>query len=61
MATTKIWAVKSRLDHVLSYAEDKEKTENKEWSKVDYQSMRDVMDYFISKRRRRTLRMKRKE
>ena len=48
MATTKIWAVKSRLDHVLSYAEDKEKTENKEWSNVDYQSMRDVMDYAMN-------------
>ena len=48
MATTKIWAVKSRLDHVLGYAEDKEKTENAEWSKVDYQSMRDVMDYAMN-------------
>ena len=48
MATTKIWAVKSRLDHVLGYAEDKEKTANAEWSKVDYQSMRDVMDYAMN-------------
>ena len=45
MATTKIWPVKTRLDHVLRYAEDKQKTENAEWNKVDYQSMRDVMDY----------------
>ena len=28
MATTKIWAVKNRLGHVLQYAEDAEKTEN---------------------------------
>ena len=48
MATTAIWAVKSRLGHVLSYAENKEKTANAEWSKVDYQSMRDVMDYAMN-------------
>ncbi|MDO4853049.1 MAG: relaxase/mobilization nuclease domain-containing protein [Clostridia bacterium] len=48
MATTKIWAVKSRLDHVLQYAENEEKTINAEWSKVDYQSMRDVMDYAMN-------------
>lgn len=48
MATTKIWAVKNRLGHVLQYAEDAEKTENVEWSNVDYQSMRDVMDYAMN-------------
>lgn len=48
MATTKIWAVKNRLGHVLQYAEDTEKTENAEWSRVDYQSMRDVMDYAMN-------------
>ena len=48
MATTAIWAVKSRLGHVLAYAKDAEKTENKEWSNVDYQSMRDVMDYAMN-------------
>ena len=48
MATTKIWAVKTRLDHVLRYAENEEKTLNRAWSKVDYQSMRDVMDYAMN-------------
>jgi hypothetical protein len=48
MATTKIWAVKSRLGHVLDYAKDAEKTENAAWSEVDYQSMRDVMDYAMN-------------
>lgn len=48
MATTKIWAVKNRLGHVLQYAEDAEKTENAEWSHVDYQAMRDVMDYAMN-------------
>lgn len=45
MATTKIWAVKTRLDHVLRYAEDKMKTENADWSKIGDPSLRDVMDY----------------
>ena len=45
MATTKIWPVKTRLDHVLRYAEDKMKTENVDWSKIGDPSLRDVMDY----------------
>ena len=48
MATTKIWAVKNRLGHVLQYAEDEEKTANQEWNSIDYQSMRDVMDYAMN-------------
>lgn len=45
MATTKIWPVKTRLDHVLRYAEEESKTENADWSKVGDPSLRDVMDY----------------
>lgn len=45
MATTKIWAVKTRLDHVLRYAEDEGKTENADWNKIGDPSLRDVMDY----------------
>lgn len=48
MATTKIWAVKCRLGHVLQYAEDEEKTANQAWNSIDYQSMRDVMDYAMN-------------
>ena len=48
MATTSIWAVKSRMDHVIDYAENQDKTRNEQWSKVDYQSMRDVMDYAMN-------------
>ena len=48
MATTKIWAVKSRMDHVLEYAENEEKTRNEKWNDVDNQSMRDVMDYAMN-------------
>ena len=28
MATTKIWKVQKRLDHVIDYATDEEKTKN---------------------------------
>jgi len=45
MATTKIWPVKTRLDHVLRYAEDEDKTENADWSKIGDPSLREVMDY----------------
>lgn len=48
MATTSIWAVKSRMDHVLNYAKNEDKTRNNAWSEVDYQTMRDVMDYAMN-------------
>ena len=47
MATTKIWAVKSRVDHVLDYAMNEDKTAAN-WSDVDLQTMRDVMDYAMN-------------
>ena len=48
MATTRIWAVKSRPDHVLDYATNPGKTANPAWSKGEYQTMRDVMDYAMN-------------
>ena len=48
MATTRIWAVKSRADHVLDYATNPDKTANPAWSKDEYQTMRDVMDYAMN-------------
>jgi hypothetical protein len=45
MATTKIWSIKGRLDHVLDYAENEDKTVNPDYSGVDVQGLRDVMDY----------------
>lgn len=45
MATTSLWAIKGRTDHVLDYAMNPEKTENPSWSKTDFQTLRDVMDY----------------
>ena len=47
MATTSLWAVKSRVDHVLDYATNKEKTDPR-WSKTDLETMRDVMDYAMN-------------
>ena len=45
MATTKLWKITQRLDHVLNYAGDKEKTENIVYLENDLQELRDVMDY----------------
>lgn len=45
MATTSLWEIKGRADHVLDYAMNPEKTENPNWSKLDVQTLRDVMDY----------------
>jgi len=47
MATTSIWAVKSRVDHVLDYATNEQKTDRR-WSEKDLQAMRDVMDYAMN-------------
>lgn len=43
--SAKVWSVKSTLGHVIEYAADGTKTANPQWSKSEYQSMRDVMDY----------------
>jgi hypothetical protein len=45
MATTKIWSIKGRLDHVLDYAGNEDKTKNPDYSDSDIQALRDVMDY----------------
>lgn len=48
MATTKIWDVRGRLDHVIDYAKNLEKTENPDYSKADLQGLRDVMNYALN-------------
>ena len=48
MATTRIWKVDNKLPRVLEYAKNSEKTGNPKWSKTDYQTMRDVMDYAMN-------------
>ncbi len=42
MATTKIWSVKGRIDRVISYASNPDKTL---YNEEDIQVLRDVMDY----------------
>lgn len=48
LATTKLWKVVKRMDHVIDYAEDKSKTKNLEF-KNNYEiwvnDLKDVIDY----------------
>ena len=50
MATTKIWKVQKRLDHVIDYATNKEKTKNNysEYGMDEFDSIRQVMTYATS-------------
>ena len=47
MATTKIWKVQKRLDHVINYATNEEKTKNNysEYGMDEFDSIRRVMTY----------------
>lgn len=45
MATTAIWDVNDRLDRVLSYAANPEKTENLNFSSPGFQGLRSVLEY----------------
>ena len=45
MATTAIWDVKGRLDKVVNYAKNPDKTDASLYSKSDLQGLGDVMDY----------------
>lgn len=45
MATTKIWDIRGRLDRVVDYAKNPDKTRNKNYDEADVQALRDVMDY----------------
>lgn len=47
MAVSKLWAVTDRLDQVLDYATNPEKTEKSKsrYSEADYQALRDVLAY----------------
>ena len=48
MAVTKIWKIKGRLDSVISYAGDPEKTCDTNYTDSDLQALRDVMDYAVN-------------
>ena len=43
MAVTKLWKVSVRLDQVLDYTTNPEKTANPEYSAEDYQALKDVL------------------
>ncbi|MCM1565172.1 MAG: relaxase/mobilization nuclease domain-containing protein [Dehalobacter sp.] len=45
MATTAIWDVKDRLDRVINYAVNSQKTENLYFSNPDFQGLRNVLEY----------------
>lgn len=45
MATTKIWDIKGRVDTLINYAANPEKTEGKSYSEKQIQALHDVMDY----------------
>ncbi len=45
MATTKIWDIKGRVDTLINYAANPEKTEGKRYSEKQIQALHDVMDY----------------
>ena len=45
MATTAIWDVTDRLDRVIDYAANPNKTENLDFSGPDFQGLRDVLEY----------------
>ena len=50
MATTKIWKVQKRIDHVINYATNKEKTKNnfEEEKMKNFNSVRDTLLYITN-------------
>lgn len=45
MATTKIWDIKGRLDILINYAANPEKTDGNNYNEIELQALRDVMVY----------------
>ena len=45
MAVSKIWKVTARLDQVIDYATNPEKTAAKQYSPEQYQALADVLQY----------------
>lgn len=45
MATTKIWDIKGRLDCLINYAANPEKTDGNQYSKAEMQALHNVMAY----------------
>ena len=45
MATTRIWSIKGRLDSVINYVTNPEKTDGSRYTDTELQSLTDVIDY----------------
>lgn len=45
MATTKIWCIKNRLDGLIKYAANPDKTDGNKYTETEIQALHDVMDY----------------
>lgn len=45
MAVTRLWKVTDRLDRVIDYAEDEDKTRKPKFSYTEWQSLKDVLEY----------------
>lgn len=45
MAVTRLWKVTDRLDRVIDYAEDEEKTRKPKFSNTEWQALKDVLEY----------------
>ncbi len=45
MATTKIWDIKGRVDSLINYAANPEKTDDKLYSESEIKALHDIMDY----------------
>ena len=45
MAVTKLWVVNNRLDAVLNYAKNPDKTEAPQYTKDELQALKDVLEY----------------
>ncbi len=45
MATTRIWSIKGRLDSVINYVTNQEKTDGNRYTDTELQALTDVIDY----------------
>ncbi len=53
MATTAIWPIRGRLDHVMTYTENPDKTANPKWKQADLQALSDVVEYAMDEAKMR--------
>lgn len=45
MATTRIWSISGRLDYVINYVQNPEKTDGSKYTDTELQALTDVIDY----------------